>query len=105
MTSDPDIEPLWTAKQTAEYLGVTEIALYRMRRSGKGPLFSMVPGRQKVRYRPSVVQRWVADGEAPSMAAHYKADSERAQNAVKQREGAAHARVLRWKDRQPKRNP
>jgi hypothetical protein len=95
--SDPNIEPLWTAKQAADYLGVTEIALYRMRLKGNGPPFNVVPGRSKIRYRPSAVVQWFMESEKPSMAAHLETDAKRAQNAVRQREGAAHARVTRWK--------
>jgi hypothetical protein len=90
-------EPLWTASQTAIYLGITEIALARLRKSGKGPLFSTVPGRNKYRYRPSVVARWNADREVASVAALNEADAKRAEAAAKQRDAAAHARQTRWK--------
>jgi hypothetical protein len=89
-------EPLWTASQTALYLRVTEAALAGLRRSGKGPLFSIVPGRNRFRYRPSVVAKWNQDREAASVAAHYQADARRAQAAARQREAAAHARTTRW---------
>jgi hypothetical protein len=92
-------EQLWTSEQAAAYLLITVIALARLRKSGKGPLFSTVPGRDKYRYRPSVVAQWNADREVASVAALNEADAKRAQAAARQREAAARARLTRWKPR------
>jgi hypothetical protein len=94
--SEAELEQLWTAKQTADYLDVSENGLARLRVNGKGPTFILVPGRSKIRYRPSAVAQWLESREAASMAAHHQADAKRAENAARQREGAAHAREKRW---------
>jgi hypothetical protein len=92
-----DTEPLWTAKQTAQFLGVTDDALYRMRLNGAGPKFLIVTGREKYRYRPSAVRQWVEESETPSMAAFHENQMKRALTVARQRESLAHARESRWK--------
>jgi hypothetical protein len=85
-----------TAAQAADYLGITELGLARLRKTGKGPGFILIPGRSKIRYRPSALVRWLDSREAASMAAHHVADAKRAAGAARQREAAAHARQSRW---------
>jgi hypothetical protein len=94
--SDVGIEPLWRAEDAAEFLGMTLGALYRLRLSGKGPAFFLVPGRNKVRYRPSVVVEWLKERERPSMAAHLATDAKRAAKVEKQREALDVVRKNRW---------
>jgi hypothetical protein len=93
---EADVEPLWTERQTAEYPKLTSVALYRLRMNGKGPAFIVLTGRSKIRYRPSVVMKWLKDRERPSMAAFFAMDKERAANAAKQREALESVRHTRW---------
>lgn len=55
-------EPLWTAAQTAEYLGVPVATLYRWRYVRTGPTAFRV-GRH-LRYDPDEVRRWLLDAAA-----------------------------------------
>jgi transcriptional regulator with XRE-family HTH domain len=55
---------LWTARQAAGALGVSEATLSRWRRGRVGPPFVAV-GRL-ARYDPETVRRWVAEREAAS---------------------------------------
>jgi predicted DNA-binding transcriptional regulator AlpA len=90
----PAIEPLMTEEQAAEHLGVSENALYRLRRSGGGPKFVIV-GKIRIRYSPSAIRAWLADREVSSMAEFYAANRVRAAEADKQRKAAAIARKTR----------
>ena len=89
-------EALWTSAQCAQYLGVTDDALYRMRLSGEGPPFLMVRGRSKFRDRPSAVAAWLAQSESPSMAALAERKAKQVREIARQRESMARARLLRW---------
>jgi transcriptional regulator with XRE-family HTH domain len=55
---------LWTARQVAAALGVSEATLSRWRRERVGPPFVRV-GRV-ARYNPETVRRWVAEREGAS---------------------------------------
>jgi hypothetical protein len=96
MADTDTIEPLWTAKQVAHFLGVSDDVLYRWRLSGQGPKFLVVTGREKYRYRPSIVREWVAQSEVPSMAALHQAKTRSADIAARQRASLARARQSRW---------
>lgn len=51
-------EQLWTHKETAEYLRLSEQSLYSMNHEGTGPSSYKV-GRQR-RYDPADIQAWLA---------------------------------------------
>lgn len=59
-------DPLWTQRQTAEYLGKVERTLERWRRDGVGPRYLRV-GRT-IRYRRADVDAWLAGREYASQA-------------------------------------
>ena len=54
MNLDPD--RLWTAEETAFYLGVPKATLYRWRRQGFGPVAGRVG--KYLRYDPAEVAAW-----------------------------------------------
>lgn len=56
--------PILTSKETAEYLGITENALAKLRMDGRSPAFFKV-GRA-VRYRWSAIQQWIDEKTATS---------------------------------------
>lgn len=53
-------EPLWTAKQTAEFLNVDEDAVYELARLGTLPCVPM--GERRKRFNPAVIRQWVKNG-------------------------------------------
>lgn len=54
-----EYEPLWSAEQASEYLGVPIATLYRWRHVGTGPKAFRV-GRH-LRYDPATVRQWLRD--------------------------------------------
>lgn len=67
MPDEPDLEPLWTTRQTAEYLNVGTSTLFEWRRDGYGPPpIVLKPGKGGVvRYDPATVRAWVAERTEP----------------------------------------
>ena len=53
---------LWTPRQVAEYLDVSERHLARLRRAGTGPKYMRVGKNKEVRYPPEQVESYVAAG-------------------------------------------
>ena len=53
---------LWTSRQVADYLVVSERHLARLRRAGTGPRYVRVGITKEVRYPPEEVQAYVASG-------------------------------------------
>jgi hypothetical protein len=53
---------LWTSRQVAEYLVVSERHLARLRRAGTGPRYVRAGKNKDVRYPPEEVESWVAAG-------------------------------------------
>ena len=51
-----EVEPLWTAEETASYLGIPKATLYQWRYLGIGPKAGRV-GRH-LRYDPDQVRGW-----------------------------------------------
>jgi len=51
-----------TTKQTAEYLGMSEVTLKRWRGIGEGPDYFKL-GRRKIRYDQEVVDKWLTSRE------------------------------------------
>ena len=56
------VEPLWCARQVAEFLNVSQATLSRWRRERVGPPFVQVGG--VYRYNPVTVRAWVSEQEA-----------------------------------------
>lgn len=56
MTQAPE---LWTSAQFADFAKVSESAVSRLRRTGKGPAFVKIG--KHVRYVPGAVHRWVLE--------------------------------------------
>lgn len=50
-------EPLWTAEQTARFLGCSLSQIYALRRRGEGPQAYRID--QRLRYRPEDVRVWL----------------------------------------------
>jgi len=51
---------LWTQRETAEFLRLTERTLERLRVAGTRPKFIRIGKIKAIRYRPADVEAWVA---------------------------------------------
>lgn len=65
-------ETLLDTKATAEYLGLAEITLAKMRGKGTGPKFIRVTSKA-VRYRFSDIDSWLARSQHTSTAEYHAA--------------------------------
>lgn len=61
------LEKLFTTREAAEYLGVSEAHLQRMRSEGGGPSFCRI-GKRRVGYRAGDLSTWLGNRVATSTA-------------------------------------
>lgn len=57
----PEQEPLWNAKQLADFLGCAEITVIRSASQRPDRLPPRVRGMHLLRWAPEIVKRWVED--------------------------------------------
>ena len=60
------MRPLWTSRETAAHLRVSERDLARKRRNGTGPKYVRVGIDKAVRYDPPDVEEWLATQKVSS---------------------------------------
>jgi DNA-binding transcriptional MerR regulator len=56
------LNELWTTKEAAERIGISEQTLFRWRRESRGPPYLRVEGR--VYYRPKDIDTWIKESPA-----------------------------------------
>lgn len=58
-------DQLWTTREVAERIGVTPRTVKAWRSQGRGPEPVRI-GYRTIRYRPAVVEAWIAQQETPA---------------------------------------
>jgi hypothetical protein len=56
----------WRSRKAAEYIGLSESTLAKMRVAGDGPAYHRPPGSRIILYSPADLDAWVASGRRRS---------------------------------------